>query len=90
MLSKASKMTREGQVIIPAENRAALDFHEGDYFLVEEMNVRIVLRRPIDIARETSGVFKQYRNAAPVDPEQERAAFERAIAEEVAASMRDE
>lgn len=90
MLPQTTKMTRKGQVTIPAEIRESLDLHEGDFFLVEQVDGRIVLRRAIDIARETAGVFKQYRKAAPIDPAEERAAVERAIAEEVAASMRDE
>lgn len=90
MLPQATKVTRKGQVTIPVEIRNALDIHEGDYLIVEQVNGRIVLRRAIDIARETSGVFKQYRKATPIDPAEERTAVERAIAEEVAASMRDE
>lgn len=90
MLSHTTKVTRKGQVTIPVEIRDALDIHEGDYLIVEQVDGRIVLERAIDIARETAGVFRQYRKATPVDPAEERAAFERGVAEEVAASMRDE
>lgn len=90
MLPQTTKMTRKGQITIPAEIRESLDLHEGDYFLVDQVNGRIVLRRAIDIAHETAGVFKQYRKATPIDPDEKRAAFERGVAEEVAASMRDE
>lgn len=90
MLPRSTKLTRKGQVTIPKEIRDELDMHEGEYLLVEQVDGRIILRRAIDIARETAGVFKQYRKATPIDPAEERAAVERAIAEEVAASMRDE
>lgn len=90
MASQASKITRKGQVTIPIDMREALDMHEGDYVVFERVDNRIILERAIDIARETSGIFKQYRKATPVDPAEERAAFERGVAEEVAASMRDE
>lgn len=90
MLPRSTKLNHEGQITIPAEIREALDMHEGEELLVEQVDGRIVLRRAIDIARETAGALKQYRKATPVDPEEEDEAIERAIVEEYLASLRDE
>lgn len=52
MLPQAAKMTRKGRITSPAEIRNALDIHEGDYLLIEQVDGRIVLERAIDIARD--------------------------------------
>lgn len=87
----ATKMTRKGQVTIPAAIRDKLHLQEGDLFLVNEVDGKVVLESQRDIVRRTAGVFAEYaRNLPPLEPDQIRELAVRYIAEEVLQSMRDE
>lgn len=90
MASQSSKVTRKGQVTIPAELREEFDIREGDYVVFQRVNDDLVVKREMDIVKRTAGALKQYRKATPIDPADERAAVEATIAREYAASLRDE
>ena len=78
-------LTRKGQITIPAEIRRALALKEGDKVAVtmEDGHARIVPYGSV-VAR-TVGMFK---GTGPVlSAEEERAAFEQAVADEVMQSM---
>ncbi len=63
----ATKMTRKGQVTIPAEIRQHLHLSEGDLFVVEEVDGKVVFESQRDIARRTAGVFAAYvKNLPPL------------------------
>jgi AbrB family looped-hinge helix DNA binding protein len=87
----ATKMTRKGQVTIPAEIREALGLHVGDHFIVHAVDGKVVLESQRDMVRRTAGVFAEYAKNLPVlEPDQIRELAARYIAEEVLQSMRDE
>lgn len=78
-----TRMTRKGQVTIPAEIRDRLHLDEGEVFLVREENGKIVLESQLDLVRRTAGVFTEYaRNIPPLEPAEVREIAEAAIAEE--------
>jgi AbrB family looped-hinge helix DNA binding protein len=86
-----TRMTRKGQVTIPAVIRDRLHLSEGDTFLVREENGRVVLESQVDLVRRTAGVFVDYASDVPaLKPAEMRRVAEQAIAEEVWASMQDE
>lgn len=89
MASQASKVTRKGQVTIPADLREAFNIREGDYVVFQRVNDDIVMKREVDIVKRTAGALKDYRKAIPVDPGEEKAAVEKAITEEYAAWLRE-
>jgi hypothetical protein len=68
--------------------RRSLGRKEGDNVVVEQGDDAVVSRRPQSVTERTAGVLAQYRFESPLTAEQERAAFEMAVAEEVAGSMR--
>ena len=78
-------LTRKGQITIPAEIRRALALKEGDKVAVtmEDGHARIVPYGSV-VAR-TAGMFK---GTGPVpSAEEEGAAFEQAVADEVMGSI---
>ncbi len=86
----ATKMTRKGQVTIPAEIREQLNLHEGDRFVVEAVDGKVVMESQRDIVRRTAGVFAKYAKHPPLEPSEERRLFEEGVAREVADSMANE
>jgi AbrB family looped-hinge helix DNA binding protein len=80
MREHLTRVTRKGQITVPAEVRRALGLHEGDSVavLLEDGQARIERRESV-VAR-TAGMF---RSAGPVlSPEQEREELERGVAED--------
>ncbi len=61
----ATKMTRKGQVTIPAEIREQLNLREGDHFVVNAVDGKVVMESQRDIVRRTAGVFAKYARNAP-------------------------
>ena len=78
-------LTRKGQITIPAEIRRALALKEGDKVAVimEDGRARIVPYGSV-VAR-TAGMFKG--TGLVPSAEEERAAFEQAVADEVMGSI---
>ena len=79
-------VTRKGQVTIPAEARRALGIKEGDQvsFVWEDSSLK--LERVQSRTDCTRGIFKHV--ARGLTREQEKEAFEQAVADEVAESYR--
>lgn len=79
-------MTRKGQVTVPAEVRRALDLKQGDkvaFELPDGAAGAVAIRRVGSVAEQTFGAL-----ASPIpalSPQEERAAFEEGMAEEVEA-----
>ncbi len=68
MSLRRSKITRKGQVTIPAEFRKELDLREGDTILFEMDDRGIHIVRPKDVVARTAGIFKDYaKNGEPFD-----------------------
>lgn len=84
MTSETTTVTRKGQITIPVAVRRALGLREGDQVAVERQGETVVLRRAGRVAERTAGALAAYRRTPPLTPEEERAAFEQAVADEVA------
>lgn len=80
-----TKMTRKGQVTIPAEIRRVLRLRVGDRLSVEQHGEAVLLRRVGSVAERTAGALAAYRLGRPLSATEERAAFEATVAAEVAA-----
>lgn len=87
---QTTTLTRKGQVTIPVEIRRDLGLQEGDQVAVERQGDVVVMRRVPGVAERTAGIFAKYRRTPPPSLEEERAAFEEAVAAEVAATDADE
>ena len=87
MAGHVTTLTRKGQVTIPVDIRRALDLKQGDRVAVERHGDAVVMRRSQGVADRTAGILAAYRREPALGAEEERAAFERAVAEEVAASL---
>ncbi|HET8524785.1 MAG TPA: AbrB/MazE/SpoVT family DNA-binding domain-containing protein [Thermomicrobiales bacterium] len=83
-------VTRKGQITIPAGVRRELGIREGDRMTVTREGDRLLLESQMSIVERTAGMLSKYRLDQPLSAEEERAATEKAIAEEVAREMADE
>ncbi|HYI25084.1 MAG TPA: AbrB/MazE/SpoVT family DNA-binding domain-containing protein [Thermomicrobiales bacterium] len=89
MVVSNTTITRKGQVTIPADVRRELGLQEGDQLSVERQGDTVVLRRATSVAQRTAGALAHYRKSRPLTADEEREAFELAVAEEVMSSMED-
>lgn len=87
MAAYTRKITRKGQVTIPIEIRRSLGVDEGDRvdFVQDNGTVRIVPTG--SVAERTYGALHRYARIPPLSAEEERDAFEQAVAQEVWESM---
>jgi AbrB family looped-hinge helix DNA binding protein len=85
MATHTTTITRKGQITIPVEIRRSLGLAEGERVNVEQQGETVLLRRATSVAERTAGILSKYRRPTPLTPEQERTAFEQAVANEVAA-----
>lgn len=86
MAAQKTTLTRKGQITIPADIRRELGMAEGDQFDVERQGEVVVLRRATSVATRTAGALAKYRLATSLSAEEERSAFEAAVAKEVSTS----
>jgi AbrB family looped-hinge helix DNA binding protein len=86
----STKMTRKGQVTIPAEIRQKLNLSEGELFVVNEVDGKVVLESQRQIARQLVGAFAAYVIHPPPTKDELHEAFADAIVEEYFESERDE
>jgi AbrB family looped-hinge helix DNA binding protein len=84
-----TKMTRKGQVTIPADIRHKLGIHEGDRFVVREVNGDVILRSERSIVKRTAGVFRDYAIQPSLSKEEMHEAFVEGMVEDYLES-RDE
>ena len=78
-------VTRKGQITIPAEIRRALSIKEGDKVAFELVNGHVLMTPRGSVVERTAGALKS--DAPLLSVEEERAAAERAIAEDVVERM---
>lgn len=81
MATHTRTVTRKGRVTIPAEIRRSLGLTEGERVTVEQQGEVVLLRRATGVAERTAGILAKYRLSVPLTPDQERAAFEQALAD---------
>ena len=87
MAARHTTVTRKGQITLPVAFRRRLGIDQGDQVEVEEQGDTLVIRRASSVAERTAGMMSRYALAEPMAAEQERAAFEQAVADDVAASL---
>lgn len=80
-------ITRKGQITIPVDIRRALDLKEGDKVEVTLENGHARLEPYGSVVARTAGALRGSDPGCSI--EEERAAFERGVAEEVVRSMRE-
>lgn len=77
MVAKAVKVTRKGQITIPAELRQEFGIEEGDIVYVHKGTHGIEIRTPEGWVARTAGIFREYADElGPLEPDElrERAA----------------
>jgi AbrB family looped-hinge helix DNA binding protein len=80
-----TKMTSKGQITIPADIRRALALKQGDKVAVTMEDGHARIDPYGSVVARTAGIFK---GAGPtLTAEEERAAFEQAVADEVMETM---
>ena len=73
MVAKAVKVTRKGQITLPAELRRELGINEGDIVYVRKGEHGIEITTPEDIVARTAGIFKEYADKlGPLEPDEIR------------------
>ncbi len=80
-----TKVTRKGQITVPAEVRRALGLREGDSVAVTLDAGQVRLERRPGVVERTAGALRSDRPA--LSPDQERDEFERGVAEEAMTSL---
>jgi AbrB family looped-hinge helix DNA binding protein len=85
MKEQTTIITRKGQVTIPAEIREALNLKEGDTVAWHMENGEIRLRKSDSVVARTAGIMQHTKPV--LSAEDERAAVEQAIAEDVVQRM---
>ena len=80
MSEHLTKVTRKGQITVPAEVRRALGLSEGDSVAVLLENGQARIERRASVVARTAGMVRTARPA--LSPEQEREEFERSVAED--------
>lgn len=87
----ATKMTRKGQVTIPAGIREQLHLKEGDLFVVNAVDGKVVLQSQRDIVRRTAGVFAKYaKNIPPLTDDEMDEIVAQAIVDDYLDAERDQ
>ncbi|MBX3071055.1 MAG: AbrB/MazE/SpoVT family DNA-binding domain-containing protein [Thermomicrobiales bacterium] len=75
-------MTRKGQVTVPIEFRRELGIDEGDSVAFERAGDALIVRPVGSVVERTRGALAKYAKHPPLTAEEERAAFEQAVADE--------
>lgn len=82
-LFSSSTLTRKGQITVPVEIRRRLGLQQGDRVMFVQEGDLVALKPARSIAERTAGILAQYRKVPPPTPQEERAAFEEAVADDV-------
>ena len=77
-----TKMTRKGQVTIPAEIRDRLHLTEGDRFVVTVHDGDVVLRTERSIVASTAGALGGKKSSIPPTKEARHEAFVQAMVDD--------
>lgn len=81
-------ITEKGSVDVPDEIREALGLRDGDVVSVERLGDTVLLRRSPGEVDPSAGILARYAKSPSASIEDEREAFELALAEEVAGRNR--
>jgi AbrB family looped-hinge helix DNA binding protein len=79
--ARHTTINRKGQITIPVETRRALKLEAGDRITIELRGDSVIVRRAKSVAAQTAGFLAAYRRPEPLTTEEERAAFENAVAD---------
>ena len=90
MSSYSTVVTRKGQVTIPAEIRRSLGLKQGDRVRFVHDNGKVTVEPIGSVVERTAGSLAKYRREPALAIAEEKAAFERAVAEEVMQSLERE
>src|SRR5579885_2898815 len=83
-----SKLTRNGQVTLPAAIRRRLGLKPGDKVAFVQDGEQVTMQPALSIAERTAGSLAQYRKTPVPTPQEERNRFAQAVADEVAQGVR--
>ena len=67
MVPKAVKVTRKGQITLPAELRKEFDIEEGDIVYVHKGTHGIEIRTPEELTAKLRGTLRDYAQNGPVE-----------------------
>jgi AbrB family looped-hinge helix DNA binding protein len=83
MLKYRSTVARKGQVTIPKEFRDEFDLSEGDKVEWSREGNKIVLKRYESVVDSLYGSLREFIPGEPLSIEEENAAYEKALTEEL-------
>jgi AbrB family looped-hinge helix DNA binding protein len=72
MARYTTKLTRKGQMTVPADVRRELGLCEGDRITVTSENGVVTIRRAENVAERTAGIFHKYAIFPPPSAEELR------------------
>jgi len=85
-----TRMTRKGQVTIPAEIRDKLHLDEGNVFLVREQDGKVVLEsQAVELRRAVAEISALVKHVPPMEPDEFRNVAAKAVAAEWLSSSDD-
>jgi AbrB family looped-hinge helix DNA binding protein len=67
MAIRAVKVTRKGQITLPAELRKKFEIEEGDVVYITEGEHGLEIRTPGDWVARTAGMFRDYVGKRPLE-----------------------
>lgn len=67
MAMKAVKVTRKGQITLPADLRREFGIEEGDLIYVRKGDLGIEIVTPEDWVTKTAGMFRDYAGEEPLE-----------------------
>jgi AbrB family looped-hinge helix DNA binding protein len=88
MANYYTKLTRKGQMTVPADIRRELGLSEGDRITVTSESGVVTIRRAENVAERTAGIFHKYvKNHPFIGPDDEGEAWVQAAIERDRESM---
>ena len=86
---RTSTITSKGQVTIPVEIRRLLGLKPSDRVAFRVIDSRVEIASANSVVDRTAGMLRHYARPKPASVQEERAAFEQAVADQVAASLEE-
>jgi hypothetical protein len=84
MVTSESRVTVKGQVTLPADVQHLIESKSaGGPHLMHEVEMSLTIENSNNLFDRTSGLFAAYRRFPAMRVEEERAAYERSVAEHV-------
>jgi AbrB family looped-hinge helix DNA binding protein len=89
MTTSSGRMKEKGQITVPVELRRTFELHAGSRLIFEDRGDHIAMVPVERIVDRTAAALREFaENAAPMSPDQIRAAAASAIVEENLATIR--